>query len=70
MNCRDTHTEPVVHPQVRNEVPDKHVGPAIGVSKVIQHRPDSQETQVAEQDELSILSFIQGAVRVEVVDAR
>ena len=60
----------MVHPEVRNKVPDKHVGPAIGVSKVVQHRSDSEETQVTEQDEFSILGFIQGAARVEVVDTR
>lgn len=67
-NCR-IHTEPVVHPEVWNKVPDEHVGPAISVAKVVEDGSGSKETQVAEQDEFAILGLVQRAGRVEVVDA-
>lgn len=62
-------TEPVVHPEVREEVPDKHVLEAVGLAKLVENAASDEQTQVTEKNELSILGLVQRAERAEVVDA-
>ena len=61
-------TEPVVNPQVWQEVPDEHVRPPEVLSKNVQSATGNQKTQVAEKDQLGILGLVQRAAGVEVVD--
>lgn len=62
------HTEPVVHPEIRNSVPHQEVGPAKPAAEEVETSADERETKVAEEDEMLILSLIQGGTRVKVVD--
>lgn len=62
-------TEPVVHPEIGNEVPDEHVGPAEGVAEVDEGSGSQANAQVAQQDQLGVLGLVQGAAGVVVVNA-
>ena len=62
-------TEPVVHPQIRDEVPHEHVGEAVGAAEHGQDGDGDGQAQVAEEDELGILGLEERAGRAEVVDA-
>lgn len=42
------HTEPVVNPEVGDEVPDQHVDPSKFVSERVQNGSNDQQTQIAE----------------------
>lgn len=61
-------TQPVVHPKVRSQVPHEKVGEAIRLANPKEDRTRDQKTQIAEEDQLGILCFVQGAVGVEMVD--
>jgi hypothetical protein len=58
----------VVHPEVRGEIPDSHVGETVVLGVDSKDRNDDGKTKITQQDELGILGFIQRAVWVEVVD--
>lgn len=58
----------MVHPQVGKEVPDEHVGEAVGSGEEDQGSDGDTNTEVAEENELGILALKQGAGGVEVVD--
>ena len=60
--------EPVVDPEVGDEVPDSHVGPAKGVAEVEETSGSQGDTNVAVDDELGVLGVEDGALGVEVVD--
>lgn len=60
--------EPVVDPEVGEEVPDSHVGPAKGVAEVEEASGSQGDTNVAVDDELGVLGVEDGAVGVKVVD--
>ena len=61
-------TEPVVDPEVGNKVPDKHVGEAIGLAEVGKTDGSDGNTNVAQDNELSIAVLVQRASGIEVVD--
>jgi hypothetical protein len=61
-------TEPVVHPQVRETVPDQQIQPAEVSADVVQGRAGEKETQVTQDNQLGVLGFVQRAGGVEVVD--
>ena len=62
-------TEPVVHPEVGEEVPDEHVLEAVGLAERDQDGDGDGEAEITQEDEFGVLGFIQGAGWVEVVDA-
>ena len=61
-------TEPVIDPEIRKEVPDRHVGPAIGIAKIEENRSDDSKAEIAEEDQVLVFVLVQWAGRVEVVD--
>lgn len=61
-------TQPVVHPEIRDKVPDGHVGPAESVAEVGEGTEGEDEAKVAEEDELGVLVVIQRAAGIEVVN--
>lgn len=61
-------TEPVVHPQVGETVPDEEVQPAELGADQVQSSASQEETQVTESNELGVLGLVQRTGRVEVVD--
>lgn len=58
----------MVHPEVRNSIPHQEVEPSIGGTDVIEDGSGDGETQVTQDNQLSILGLVQRAARVEVVD--
>lgn len=64
----DRLTEPVVHPDVRGEVPDSHVGESIGLGKHDESSDGDGNSKIAQKNELGILCLIERAAWVEVVD--
>jgi len=58
----------VVHPKVRQEVPDQHVCPTESVAEISESRSSQADTQIAQENGLGILVLVQWAVWVEVVD--
>jgi len=68
-NKRGEPTKPVVYPEVRDEVPDRHVGPAKSLTEIDEGGDGQSEAEVAQEDELGILAVIQRASGVEMVDA-
>lgn len=65
----DRLTEPVVDPEVRDKVPDGHVGPSKGAAEVVERGAGQGEANVAVDDEHGIAVLVQRAEGVEVVDA-
>lgn len=61
-------TEPVVDPQIRNKIPNKHVVESIGSAKYDEHADSDGKAEITQQDKLSILSFVKRTRWVEVVD--
>lgn len=68
MNLNGIRTKPVVHPEIGDEVPDKHVVESVGPAESDEGRDSDGDTKIAQQDQLSILGFVQRAGGVEVVD--
>ena len=62
-------TKPVVHPEVRDEVPDEQVGEAVVLANVPESSSDDGQTDIAGKDQVLVLLLVQGAGGVEVVDA-
>jgi hypothetical protein len=60
--------EPVVNPEVGNKVPDGHVVETELLDEEVQSSGHQTNTNIAEDDELSILVLVQRAAGVEVVD--
>lgn len=60
-------TEPVINPQVWNEVPHEHICKAIGFAQHGENANGDCETDITEQDEFSILRFVERAGWVEMV---
>jgi len=65
---KDTHTEPVVHPEVRSEIPDSHVGETIGFAEYDENANCNSKAEITKEDELGVLGLIKRTVWVEVVD--
>jgi hypothetical protein len=65
---KDTHTEPVVHPEVGGEVPDSHVGKSVGSAEHDENADRDSKTEITEEDEFGVLGFEKRTARVEVVD--
>ena len=61
-------TEPVVNPEVWDEVPDKHICPAKVLTKRVKHRSHDNQTQITQGDQFGILGLVQWAGEAEVVD--
>lgn len=61
-------TKPVVHPEIRKKIPDGQVSPAELASAKEKHSSGDGETQVAQHDQFGILSLVQWARGVEMVD--
>lgn len=59
----------MVHPQIRDEVPHKHVVEAIGPAEDGEHRDGGGQSEVTEEDEAGILGLVERAEVTEVVDA-
>jgi hypothetical protein len=66
---KDIHTKPVVHPEVRGKVPDRHVGETVGFAKHGEDTDSDYKTEITEKDEFGVLGFVKRAFWVEVVDA-
>lgn len=62
-------TEPVVHPEVGDKVPNQHVLGAESLAKVHEASDNKADTQVAEKHLSGVLVLVQRAAGVEVVDA-
>lgn len=60
----------MVDPEIWKPIPDEHVGPAEFLSERKERGQSDSNTEIAKQDELRVLCFVQWAVLVEVVDAR
>lgn len=60
--------EPVVDPEVGEEVPDEHVGPAEGVAEVDEGGDGDGDADVGNNDPGSLTLVIEGRAGVEVVD--
>lgn len=58
----------MVDPEIRHTIPHKQVEPAISLSEIIQSRTNKTQSQITQENELSVLGLVQGATRVEVVD--
>ena len=65
--CR-VRTEPVVHPEVWEEVPNEHVLESVGLAKTDQNGDSDSETEITQENEFGVLRFVQRAGWVEVVD--
>jgi hypothetical protein len=61
-------TQPVINPQIRQNVPYEQVGPAIGLSNRDQDAGSDQEPEITQCDQLGIFSLVQWAGRIEVVN--
>nr|POF17551.1 hypothetical protein CFP56_12965 [Quercus suber] len=62
-------TEPVVHPQVGDEVPDGQVRPAVGLAEEAEDGGGDEQAEVGQQDEGLVLALVERAAGREVVDA-
>jgi len=60
--------KPVVHPEVRSEVPDGHVGESVGLAKHDENSDGDGNSKIAQQNKFSILSLVKRAAWVEVID--
>lgn len=49
----------MVYPEVRDEVPDEHVGPAELLDEEVQGDSSQADTDVAEDDKVGILLLVQ-----------
>lgn len=58
----------MVHPEVRNEVPNQHVVEAKLLGEEVENSSSNQKAEVAQEDELLVLLLVKWAGRVEVVD--
>jgi len=61
-------TEPVVHPQVGDTVPDQEVEPAILGADEVQTKTGEEQTKVTQGNQLGILGLVQRTGGAEVVD--
>lgn len=61
-------TKPVVDPEVRDEVPDKHVVPAELLNEEVQRSGRQTDADVTQHNQVSVLVLIQGCPGVKVVD--
>ena len=61
-------TEPVVYPQIWDEIPNEEVLEAIGSANPGEDASRDNKTQIAQEDQMLILPLIQRAGREEVVD--
>lgn len=59
----------MVHPQIRDEVPDGHVGPAESVAEVGENTESNGKTNVGKHNVLGVLLIKDGGAGVKVVDA-
>lgn len=62
-------TKPMVHPEVWEEVPNEQVVPAKSVTKIDETGDGDSETQVAQENQLGVLSLVQRTAGVEVANA-
>ena len=51
-------TEPVVHPEIRDDIPDQQIGESVVLSDEVQGTQGDGETQIAEPDEVLVLLLI------------
>lgn len=61
-------TEPVVHPQIGETVPDEQVEPAIFGANEVQTKAGEEQTEVGQGNKLGITGLVQRAGGAEVVD--
>lgn len=61
-------TKPVVDPQVRKKVPDKHVVPAKLVYEEVQHSAHDCDADITQHDKMSVLVLEQRRTGVKVAD--
>lgn len=63
----DDLTQPVIDPEVRQDIPHRQIRPPIVVSNQKEHPRDNRETQVTEQDQFTVLDLVQRTRRIEMV---
>ena len=61
-------TQPVVHPKVWNNIPNKYTGETIRLTDQGENTQGDEQTEIAEQNQVRILGFIQRAPGIEMVD--
>lgn len=66
---RGRHTKPVVNPQIRHKVPNKHIRRPKRLRHPHQRRNSDSNAQIAQQNEFRVLSLIERARGVEMVDS-
>jgi hypothetical protein len=58
----------VVHPEVRGEIPDSHIGETVGFAEHDENANCNSKTEITEEDELGVLGLVKRTIWVEVVD--
>ena len=61
-------TEPVIHPEIRQEIPDKQVAPAIRAANHEQGTSNNQQSKIREHNQVLVFLLVQRTSRIEVVD--
>lgn len=59
----------MVHPEIWEEIPDKHVVESVGFAEKGENSDGNGETNVTQENEFGILGFVQRAGWVEMVDS-
>ena len=59
----------MIHPDVGDEIPHQHVGGAKLLREQKEHRGRDGEAEIAQEDVLCVLGFVQRASGIEMVDA-
>ena len=64
----EQHTEPVIDPEIRHQIPDSQVRPAVIPSDQKQEAACNEQTKIAQKYQLAILGLVQWARRTEMID--
>lgn len=59
----------MVHPEIRQDVPDQEVGPAEVLADLVKGSSNDEQTEVTQENEVRVLGIVQWAARIEMVDA-
>lgn len=62
--------QPVIHPEIWDEVPDEHVGETELLDTQVEERSSDSKTDIRVDNQVKVIVFIQRAAWVEVVNSR